>query len=119
MLKTFRSTTYLPHTQKIPYAFSHETGKDPFGQLYPRSTGQVCHGRIDIYFLTPFKTCIYCHGTGVAFSTQNTCTSCSGRGCISLGNKNLVGIPCQICKGNGMDADTNFPCVPCSGLGRR
>ena len=87
MLETFRRTTHLPYTKKIPCAFCHGTGKDPFGQLYPVSTCQDCHGRIEIYILTPFKTCTYYPGTGLAFSTQNTSTSCRGRGVISLGNE--------------------------------
>ena len=119
MLETFRRTTHLPYTKKIPCAFCHGTGKDPFGQLYPVSTCQDCHGRIEINILTPFKTCTYYPGTGLAFSSQNTSTSCRGRGVISLGNKKLDGIPCQICKGNGMGAETNLPWIPCSGLGRR
>jgi len=119
MLETFRRTTPLPSTKKIPCAFCHGTGKNPLGQLYPVSTCQDCHGRIEINILTPYKTCTYCPGIGLAFSTQNTCTSCMGRGVISLGNKQLDGIPCQICTGNGMGAETNLPWIPCSGLGRR
>jgi DnaJ-class molecular chaperone len=119
MLETFRKTTHLPYTKKLPYAFCHGTGKDPFGQLYPVSTCQDCHGRIENYILTPYKTRTYCPGTGLACSTQNTCTFCKGRGFISLGNKELDGIPCQICTGNGMGAETNLPWIPCSGLGRR
>ncbi len=117
MSKTFQKTTHLPHTKKIPCAFCHGTGKDPFGQLYPGSTCQVCHGRRDIYILTPYKACTYCHGTGVAFSTQNTCTSCRGRGVISLGNQRLKGIICNACGGTGMNAEMNLPCATCHGLG--
>lgn len=110
--------THLPHTEKIPCAFCKGTGKDPFGQLYPGSICQVCHGRKEIYIVTPYRTCTYCHGSGVAFSMQNTCTICNGRGVVSLSVQEMKGGKvCQACSGSGMETDTNLPCTRCHGLG--
>lgn len=117
MKTAVQKKAHLPHTEKIPCAFCKGTGKDPFGQLYPGSTCQVCSGRKEIYVLTPTLRCAYCHGSGVEFSSQNTCTACGGRGVISLGNKHLKGMSCNLCGGSGMNAQTNLPCVPCHGLG--
>lgn len=108
--------THLPHTEKIQCAFCKGTGKDPFGQLYPGSTCQVCKGRREIYISAPYQACRCCRGTGVAFSMENTCTACMGRGVISLG-KRLKGRPCGACGGTGMDSVTTRPCLVCGGLG--
>jgi len=112
-----RRSNHLPHTEKVRCGFCHGTGKDPFGQLYPGSTCQVCSGRREFYVASPYATCAYCHGSGVEFSTQNTCTACGGRGVISLGTHHLKGTSCKSCNGSGMNAQTNLPCVPCHGLG--
>lgn len=117
MSKAVQKENHLPHTEKIPCAFCKGTGKDPFGQLYPGSTCQVCSGREEIYVSAPYKTCAYCHGSGVEFSTQNTCTACGGRGAISLGHHHLKGTSCKSCNGSGMNVQTNLPCAPCHGLG--
>lgn len=118
MLRAHQQLAHLPHTEKIQCAFCRGSGKDPFGQLYPGSTCQVCNGRKIIFILTPYKTCAYCHGSGVAFSSQNTCTVCNGRGVISLKGKGpKKGKSCSICGGTGMEISTNLPCTKCRGTG--
>lgn len=107
---------HLSHTKRVTCAFCKGTGKDPFGQLYPGSTCQVCSGRKKIYVSIPHKTCAYCHGTGVEFSMQNTCTACMGRGVISLKNREKRK-KCEACGGSGMDNVTTRPCLSCRGLG--
>lgn len=117
MTRPARKLNHLPNTEKIQCAFCKGTGKDPFGQLYPGSTCQVCNGRKEIYVSAPYQRCTYCHGSAVEFSTQNTCTACGGRGVVSLGHKHLKGSPCHACGGTGMNEETNLPCAPCHGLG--
>lgn len=107
---------HFPKSEKIRCGFCKGTGKDPFGQLYPGSTCQVCKGRKEIYIQAPYKTCVYCHGSGAAFSMQNTCTVCNGRGVVSLETKKK-GKSCSLCQGTGMELDTNLPCSHCRGLG--
>lgn len=109
---------HFPHTKKICCAFCKGTGKDPFGQLYPGSTCQVCSGRKELRIVAPYATCQYCHGTGVEFSMQNTCTCCGGRGVISLGKKRIKKENlCLSCRGTGMAVETNLPCLECRGTG--
>lgn len=108
--------THLPNTEKLQCAFCKGTGKDPFGQLYPGSTCQVCNGRKVLYIHTPYATCTYCHGSGVAFSSQNTCTVCHGHGVVSLGTQKREKV-CSLCSGTGMEIDTNLPCTGCQGMG--
>lgn len=117
MFRTVQKPTHLPHTEKMACAFCKGTGKDPFGQLFPGSTCQVCSGRQIIFILTPYKTCTYCHGSGVEFSTQNTCTVCQGRGVQSVGKERSRKAGCRTCQGTGMAPETNLPCTGCHGLG--
>lgn len=118
MTRLATNQLHLPDTQKIRCAFCKGTGKDPFGQLYPGSTCQVCSGRKEIYVSTPYETCTYCHGSGVAFSMQNTCTVCNGKGVVSLGPKETKrGKSCPMCGGSGMEINTNLSCTRCHGRG--
>lgn len=104
-------------TERVSCHFCKGTGKDPFDQLYRGSSCQVCHGRKEFFMQTPHKRCACCQGSGVAFSSQNTCTACLGRGLISIHEKQFKGICCKICQGSGKDTSTHCPCVVCLGLG--
>lgn len=119
MSEATRKVKHLSHTKKIRCNFCKGTGKDPFGQLYPGSTCQVCNGRKEIYVSTPYNTCTYCHGRGVAFSMQNTCTICNGRGVVSIGKSEVRKghHTCTACQGSGMEIETNLPCTKCHGTG--
>jgi DnaJ-class molecular chaperone len=108
---------HLKDTEKIVCAFCKGKGKDPFDQLFPGSRCQVCKGRREIFVHTPYKTCAYCHGSGIEFSMQNTCTACLGRGVISLGKEHFNGIICNFCEGSGMDIESDLPCTHCKGMG--
>lgn len=119
MSKAFQKRDESANVKKVACAFCSGSGKDPFGQLYPGSTCQVCNGRKTIPILVPYESCAYCHGRGVEFSTQNTCTACLGKGVISISKREAKGASCKFCGGTGMEMETNLPCAHCHGLGRQ
>lgn len=96
-------------------AFCQGKGKDPFEIMSRQSICQVCGGRGKVTVLQPYVLCAYCHATGVASGTRNVCTSCNGRGAISIvADEKLV---CPDCRGNGRAKENSLACLKCKGKG--
>lgn len=96
-------------------AFCKGKGKDPFEIMSRQSICQVCGGRGRVTVLQPHVVCAYCGATGVAPGTRNVCTSCHGRGVVSIAaDGKLV---CPECKGNGRAKQSNLSCSKCGGKG--
>ena len=105
-----------PRRRQITCAFCEGEGTDPFGQLSPLSTCQVCNGRGKVWVLGPTIECGFCAGSGVVAPDKRlTCTVCGGKGVVPK-PKNAK--TCPVCLGSGMSTNTpGLSCLVCKGKG--
>jgi DnaJ-class molecular chaperone len=111
-----------PRAVTVPCAFCGGTGLDPFEQLGPRSTCQVCSGAGANVLNEPTRVCAFCEGTGVFPQSRLTCTCCSGVGVVEAAADS---VSCPRCGGSGRADDdpadlrreSRLPCANCGGKG--
>jgi len=95
-------------------SFCHGHGKDPFGIMSNVSNCCVCGGSGKIQVQTPVVACAHCGGTGAVKTL--TCTTCGGRGYLTLPLLPIVS--CPVCKGSGDDVSAPaMDCLNCRGKG--
>lgn len=105
----------LLKTLKIPCAFCHGKGVDPFQIMSRLSLCCVCGGTGKVEVSVPYIRCAHCRGTG-SIKTL-TCTVCRGKGVIPpVDEPNQV---CEVCGGTGDDPSIYaMDCLACRGRGR-
>lgn len=100
---------------EVACAFCRGVGKDPFGIMSNLSTCCVCQGKGHVTVPMLHERCAHCNGTG-AIKTF-TCTTCHGKGLLSI----LKGPtqPCPNCNGTGDDLSArSMNCLTCRGRGK-
>ncbi|MBM4285533.1 MAG: hypothetical protein FJ128_09830 [Deltaproteobacteria bacterium] len=110
MLPTARSGG---EAAEVTCSFCRGHGTDPFGIMSWLSTCCVCGGSGRVRVSTPYRSCVYCRGTGAVKTF--TCTVCRGTGYVPLLPGPLK--PCPDCRGSGADAASALACMTCRGRG--
>lgn len=110
-------TTKIKKTKGIKCAFCKGRGIDPFGVMSKLAYCQVCKGKKRVEVSEPFIDCKFCNGSGVYPTLRQVCTACSGKGVLSISNKNSR--TCGNCNGSGTDPKNGagFWCFMCHGSG--
>jgi hypothetical protein len=68
----------------IKCAYCHGRGVDPFGCPAPTSKCSVCGGKGYTRVVAPYATCTACGGTGKTPGRRMTCTTCRGKGVVTV-----------------------------------
>lgn len=101
--------------EELTCAFCHGRGRDPFDIMSSLSTCCVCGGSGKVLVQAPVALCAHCQGSG-AIKTL-TCTTCGGRGVVTLPAKPTI--PCPMCQGTGDEYSAPaMACLKCQGTGR-
>lgn len=105
------------NTKTIDCRFCKGKGIDPFRIMSKLAYCQVCKGKKRVEIFKPFVDCNFCKGSGVYPASRLSCTACSGKGVISVQNKD--GKECPNCNGSGIDPirGASFWCFKCHGSG--
>ena len=68
----------------VKCAYCGGRGKDPFGCPGPESNCGTCGGKGYNRVMTPYEKCPACSGTGRVVGRRLNCTTCMGRGVITV-----------------------------------
>ncbi len=68
----------------VKCAYCGGRGKDPFGCPGPESNCGTCGGKGYNRVMTPYEKCPACGGTGRVLGRRLNCTTCKGRGVITV-----------------------------------
>jgi len=101
----------------IDCRFCKGKGIDPFGIMSKLATCTICGGKKKIIVFEPYVDCKFCKGCGVYPTSRLSCTACSGKGVISVRNKNEK--VCRFCSNSGISSPrgAGFWCFYCHGTG--
>lgn len=99
---------------QITCAFCGGSGRDPFGVMSWLSKCCVCGGKGVAEIEAPYRSCPHCNGSGAVKTL--TCTTCGGKGNVTLPSGSIA--TCPLCKGSGDDGSCPaMACIRCHGKG--
>jgi DnaJ-class molecular chaperone len=96
----------------IEFTYCKGQGIDPFQLLSDISKCQVCKGAAIVEIEAPFRTCVFCSGTGKnPLGARVPCIVCKGKGHNPITSE----VVCEKCIGTGRAVD-GLPCTSCNGI---